>query len=91
MFGSEEGGQGALVRLLETSTYQGLSLNDAIARYAPASENDTENYQKFVQGRVGVGGDVKLSDFTDEQLRNMAQAIRTIEGWREGTVKIRNQ
>jgi hypothetical protein len=91
VFGAESIGTNALVGLLNTSTYQSLSLDDAIERYAPASENDTQNYQRFVQGRTGVGGDAMLGDLTSDQIRSLAGAIRTIEGWREGTVRIREQ
>ena len=89
VFGSEAAGQGALVDLLGTDTYQGLTIDGAIARYAPDIENDTEAYQNFIRRVTGLTGDTRLSALTEEQLNGVANAIRRFEGFEEGTVGVR--
>ena len=91
VFGGESAGQGALVDLLETDAYQSLTINAAIARYAPDIENDTEAYQAFIQGVTGFSSDTRLSELTEGQLNGVANAIRRFEGFREGTVEIRGR
>jgi hypothetical protein len=44
IFSSSDAGFLCLIELLALAAYQSLSIEDAIARYAPANENDTEAY-----------------------------------------------
>lgn len=89
VFPSEAAGQAALTALLNTNTYQPLTINQAISRYAPPSENDTANYQRLIQQGTGLDGDTRKNELTPAQLTLVANTIRTIEGWREGTVTVR--
>jgi hypothetical protein len=59
-FCSMRWGLRALAMDLKMKTKQKTSIRQIIAMYAPASENDTEGYIKFVAGLIGKGGDVKL-------------------------------
>jgi hypothetical protein len=40
--------------LLHSSLYINLSINDAVAQYAPAMENNTAGYQQFLTNVLGV-------------------------------------
>jgi hypothetical protein len=87
IFPDEASGARALGDLLKTSTYSNLTLDQAINRYAPPSDNnDTANYQKIVRQEVGVDGSAILNTLTPAQMDGMIRAIRRVEGWREGTV-----
>jgi hypothetical protein len=44
IFPSSDTGFLCLIELLSLAAYQTCSINDAIARYAPANENDTREY-----------------------------------------------
>ncbi len=80
----------ALTNLLMTSTYQNLSIDAAIVRYAPPIENDTKAYQAGVAAAVGAPGQTRLSNLSASQLGNMVQAIARIEGFfQAGTVTTR--
>jgi hypothetical protein len=71
-------GFNALTTLLGTKTYQKLSLTQAMQQYAPMSENNTENYIKFLENEIGFGRKTLLDDLPIEKL---ALAIQKFEGW----------
>jgi hypothetical protein len=79
----------ALGGLLGSSSYQRLSVDQAINRYAPPSENDTAAYQSTVRAQVGVSGDTRMSSLTRAQMGGMEHAIAQHEGFYApgGTVK----
>lgn len=89
VFSSEEAGYAALMALLQTKTYQSLSIIDAIRRYAPPNENNTENYQNFIDSVTGIEGNTPMNTLTTEQTNKVAAAIKRMEGWRVGDVKWR--
>ncbi len=80
-------GIAALRALLKIHDYQGLSLDEAIAKYAPSNENDTKEYQKIVREKVGLNGVIKLNELSSEQLLKLIAAIEQIEGSEEGKVE----
>lgn len=86
IFSDAATGQSALVALLSTSSVQARTLDDEIATYAPPSENDTGTYQANVEAAVGVSGTTLISALTADQLNTLAQAIKTQEGYVEGTI-----
>lgn len=86
VFPSGEVGGQALDELLHTPGYQSLSVNDAMSRYAPSTENNTRAYQHFVDGKIGVQGSKPMRDLTEDQFRALMDAIRTYEGWEEGNI-----
>lgn len=86
VFPDEKTGTAALKSLLKGPTYQNLKLFPAIERYAPSSENNTENYKKFVEKITGIDGDTLISTLSDAQINSVVRAIRRIEGWQAGTV-----
>jgi len=79
-------GKAALAALLRTSTYKSLTLNGAISRYAPPSENNTSAYQNFVRHQTGLGGNSSMSTLTDAQINSVVNAIQVHEHWTSGDV-----
>lgn len=79
-------GSAALAGILNTQTYQSLSVNAAISRYAPAFENNTSAYQAFVTNTLGVSGTTTLSALSQPQMQSLQSAIQTQEGYTAGTV-----
>ncbi|HTQ99566.1 MAG TPA: hypothetical protein VMH83_06230 [Candidatus Acidoferrum sp.] len=57
------------------------TVRDLITRYAPPSENDTENYANFVAGRLGVSPDTPLN--VPQVLPELVAAVLQMES---GTV-----
>jgi hypothetical protein len=78
-------GTAALTSLLNGSTYQSLSVNAAIAKYAPPSENNTTAYQASVMVALGVSGSTPLSSFSQSQMQTLQSAIQQQEGYVSGT------
>jgi hypothetical protein len=76
----------ALENLLSLDTYQNLSINGAIAKYAPAFENNTAAYPNFISNQVGVAGKTILRNLTSRQFNSVANGIWTFEGYRPGTI-----
>jgi hypothetical protein len=89
VFGNAEAGGGAQGALLSGPSYSGLSLDAAIARYAPAPENNTARYQAFVRRATGLSGEVKMGDLRPSQIQAVTNAMRRHEGWREGSTSWR--
>src|SRR5271167_2931667 len=80
IFPTAESGAQALQSLLQTNTYQSLSVGDAIARFAPANENDTAAYSQFIQDHVGETTTTPMSRLTPGQLNSAMSAINAFEG-----------
>ena len=78
-------GTAALTTLLNTSTYQNMSVDAAIAHYAPAFENDTAAYQTFVTNTLGVSGSTTLNSLSQSQMQSLQGAIQKQEGYTPGT------
>jgi hypothetical protein len=66
--------------LLQSSLYINLSINDAVAQYAPAMENNTAGYQQFLTNVLGVSGSTPLSSLSPSQFFTMKKAITVQEG-----------
>jgi hypothetical protein len=78
-------GMRALVSLLSSDSYQGLTVEEAMERYAPPSENNTNAYTSFITNNVGVDPSTPMSDLSPDQLNSFANAIQTYEGNIPGT------
>jgi len=90
VFPDEATGQAALTRLLRTDTYQNLTVDEALARFAPPTENATEKYKGFVGEATGIEGSTPMKTLNKAQLNSVAGAIRRMEGWRVGSVTHRS-
>lgn len=78
-------GRQALANLLTSSSYTGLTVEEAMEKYAPPSENDTAAYTSFITDNVGVAASTPMSNLTEDQLTSFLDAIETFEGGNPGT------
>lgn len=69
-----------------TGKYFNLSIANAIAKYAPPNENDTERYISSVVSAVGADADTVLKDLNSIQQDKFLNAINKVEGFRIGKV-----
>ncbi|WP_426879100.1 integrating conjugative element protein [Glaesserella parasuis] len=84
IFPDAETGAKAIKSLMKTNSYKDRSIADAIARYAPPTENDTEKYIQIVTRNTGLDRNTRMGALSDSQLEHVVRAIRTHEGWKEG-------
>lgn len=87
VFPDEATGMYAIEALLRTDSYNKLTVAGAIERYAPPSENDTAAYHRNIERLTGLSINKRMSDLTPTELTSVANAIRQIEGWKEGTTQ----
>ncbi|MGX9965921.1 hypothetical protein ACVFYP_21525 [Roseomonas sp. F4] len=88
IFPDAQTGREAIVTLLRSASYRGLSLRDGIFRYAPPSENDSGKYVAFVVAETGIAETEVLGSLPGAKLRAIAQAIQTMEGWKVGAERL---
>ncbi len=86
-FPDYEHGHEALEALLKTDSYQNLSLDAVIEKYAPSIENNTTQYQELVLKKVKVPGNIKLKDLSSEEFMGLVKAIEQEEGDRSGNIE----
>lgn len=57
--------------------------------YAPASDNNTGRYIRFIRNKTGIKGDKKVKNFSKAEFEKLWKAIEQMEGWgkNEGTVR----
>lgn len=84
VFPDEETGMQAICALLQSDSYKNLTISQAIFKYAPPHENDTENYKASLRKMTELPITTKLCDLTSAQILRVAHAIRKIEGWKPG-------
>lgn len=79
-FSDRSYGYRAADRVLENYGKGGVNtLRGAISRFAPPTENDTDNYVTFVSGRLGLDPDAEI-DLSDPRTRaNMLSAMAKME------------
>ena len=85
VFPDEETGMRAIKILLQSDSYYTLTIEQAIHKYAPPFENNTEKYIRSLCKNIKVSRYTKICDLNDEQLNQMVKMIRRIEGWTIGT------
>lgn len=77
-------GTAALARLLAGGKYRGLSILDAVKRYAPAQDrNDPDKYARYVAQTVGVSVHTFIDKLDPYQFLKMIQGITSFEGWKK--------
>ena len=84
IFPSHQAGYDALIALLQIPAYQEGTLEDAMNRYAPMTENDTGSYVSFLVSHVGLAPDTPMKDLSSSQIDAMATAISDFEGGHPG-------
>jgi hypothetical protein len=86
MFATTEAGEAARKNLIfNTKGYKDKTLTDAIAKYAPPSENDTAAYQAAVLKSVG-GANKKMSDYSPAEQDMILAAMEKKEGYKAGKI-----
>ena len=84
IFPDEQTGMRAIRTLLLSDAYCNLNIIDAITKYAPPHENDTESYIRKLCRIVGVPRTMKICDLDAEQMDCVVNTIRRLEGWVPG-------
>ncbi|WP_052772876.1 TIGR02594 family protein [Luteimonas sp. FCS-9] len=79
-------GERAIGALLQGASYRNLSIDDAIYRYAPPVENDTQDYQRTIERLTGLDGGRSIASLSAAELSRVVGAIQVVEGWQEGHV-----
>ena len=84
VFPDEETGRRAIAALLRSDGYSNLTIAQAIFKYAPPHENDTQEYKNHVRKSTELPIDTKISALNDEQIMRVVKIICIVEGWRPG-------
>lgn len=79
-------GHEAASALLKGPTYSSLTIDEAVTRRSPSTENDTEKLKRDISERSGLSGKRKISDLKPEEFDRLLEAIYQFEGWSEGSV-----
>jgi hypothetical protein len=74
--------------LFEGRNYSGLTIAQAITRYAPPSENDTAMYIRVAASAAGVAPSTPMRDLNSGQRQALLAAMERVEGFRVGNVQI---
>ncbi|MDV7341807.1 hypothetical protein RYZ26_19585 [Terasakiella sp. A23] len=87
VFPDYDTGYDALTTLIGSRNYRNKTLGQAISRYAPSSENDTDSYISHVEEATGYDRDTPMQNIIDNgDLSSVADAIEDHEGYSEGGV-----
>lgn len=87
IFPSYEAGRKAKEALLfEGRGYAGMNIQQAIFRYAPPNENNSQNYVNTVAAAAGVPPSTLLSQLNQQQRTAMLNAMEKVEGFKTGRV-----
>lgn len=87
IFPSREIGEAAQINLLK-SNYNKLTLKQMIYKYAPPSENNTEQYLAQVVMRTGIGPQEIVGTLDANRFKSLVSEVQKHEGWIEGTSKV---
>ena len=74
-----------LITLLKTQSYQKLSLEQVINKYAPPIENDTNAYINSIEKQLNISRKTLLIEIKSVFL--LAKAIEKHEGYKPGIIK----
>ena len=73
-------GFNAMAGLLATNSYQNLTIEGAINRYAPPNENNVEDYLKSIERQTGFPRSTPMNNLSKDNLLKLAKAMRKHEG-----------
>ena len=74
--------------LFEGRGYAGMTIAQAITRYAPPNENDTAMYIRTVSAAVGASPTTLMSDLNPDQRKALLASMERVEGFRVGRVEV---
>jgi YD repeat-containing protein len=80
VFGSRLTGQRAQAGLIFGKNYANLTLREAIAKYAPAFENNSAAYAAAVAAAAGVSLDTKMKDIPADKRAAVVAGMQAVEG-----------
>jgi putative peptidoglycan binding protein len=85
VFPDEQTGFEAIKAVLKG--YGNVTVAKAMSKYAPAGDgdNDPDRYARSVAKDMGVPVDTNVQTLDDAQMETFAEAIKKVEGWKEGT------
>lgn len=86
---NETGDKARQALIFESGSYKNLSLKQAIARYAPPSENNTGHYYNAVLKAVGT--DKIMNSYNQNERKLILDAMKKVEGYKEGSTTIIEQ
>lgn len=87
VFPTYEAGRTAKGNLIFSSpSYQDLTLEQAINRYAPPFENNTASYLNQVVNASGIPSSTIMSQIPQSSRGSILDAMQQIEGWKVGTM-----
>jgi hypothetical protein len=72
--------------IFQGKNYTNLTLSQAIGRYAPPGENNTNMYIQAVLGAVGV--EKVMKDYSTSEQDTILNAMQRVEGWKIGRVEL---
>ena len=78
----------AMASLLATNSYQKLTIEGAINRYAPPNENNVENYLKSIERQTGLLRSTPMNKLSKDNLLNLAKAMAKHEGNMSGKKRL---
>lgn len=82
IFPSPEAGLRAMATRLRSGSYANMSLQDAIAQYAPSSDgNDPARYAANICAKTGIPANRRLCDMNNDELSRMVAAMVQEEGY----------
>jgi hypothetical protein len=84
IFPDEDTGLESIISLFRSRAYSSLSLKDAIFRYAPPDENDSQAYLDAVSSKIGCPPTKIINTFSKSQYSALAESIEIHEGWKVG-------
>jgi len=89
VFPTLEAGEKARYNLLfKSNAYKNLNVRQAISKYAPPSENNTENYIRQVTTAIGVSDLTPIASLDENQKQAWLKASERVEGFTPGKVAI---
>lgn len=92
VFPTYDAGRAAKEALLfEGRNYRSLTIEQAMMRYAPPSENNTASYINSIVQAVGVPASTPLQSLSADQRRSMLSVMERVEGFRVGRVDVLQQ
>ncbi len=87
VFPDYESGRKALKMLLKR-VYASMQLDQVFKKYAPSSDNnDPAHYTELVKKYSGLDASKKVGDLSDDELDKFMDAIKRVEGWKEGKIE----
>ncbi|MBI5885576.1 MAG: hypothetical protein HZB85_03220 [Deltaproteobacteria bacterium] len=85
VFPDIETGRKAQTSLLRTKDYQSKTIAQAMEKYAPPTENNTDKYTRYITKQTGMSRDKKLGDMTPAQFDSFRNSTRRYENLAPGT------